>query len=84
MAPTGGSSFQSASGGILTAGGAEIMRGIEYVVDESGKRKAVLIDLELHEDLWEDFADQLIAREREQEPRESLAEVRRSLQTPIE
>ena len=31
------------------------MRGIEYLVDDSGKRKAVVIDLELHEELWEDL-----------------------------
>ena len=55
------------------------MRGIEYVVDENGKKKAVLIDLALHEDLWEDFADQLTARDREQEPRETLDEVIRHL-----
>jgi hypothetical protein len=60
------------------------MRGIEYVVDENGKKKAVLIDLALHEDLWEDFADQLTARDREQEPRETLDEVKRVLRTSIE
>jgi len=58
------------------------MRGIEYVVDDTGKRKAVLIDLELHEELWEDFADQLAARERQDEPRESLEEVKRTLRAP--
>jgi len=60
------------------------MRGIEYVVDENGKKKAVLIDLALHEDLWEDFADQLTARDREQEPRETLDEVKRALQISVE
>lgn len=56
------------------------MRGIEYVIDEAGKKKAVLIDLGLHEDLWEDFLDQLLAEERKNEPRESLEEVKRSLE----
>ena len=55
------------------------MRGIEYVVDEAGNRKAVLIDLSLHGELWEDLADQLTTRERESEPRETLEEVKRSL-----
>ena len=60
------------------------MRGIEYIVDENGKKKAVLIDLALHEDLWEDFADQLTAGDRELEPRETLDEVKRALQTSVE
>jgi hypothetical protein len=59
------------------------MRGIEYVVDENGKKKAVLIDLALHEELWEDFADQLTAREREQKPRETLDDVKRSLRPSV-
>jgi hypothetical protein len=56
------------------------MKGIEYVIDEAGNRKAVLIDLELHEALWEDFLDQLLAEDRKHEPRESLEEVKRSFQ----
>ncbi len=55
------------------------MRGIEYVVDEAGNKNAVLIDLSLHGELWEDLADQLTALERESEPQETLEEVRRSL-----
>ena len=45
------------------------MRGIEYVIDDAGNKKAVLIDLSLHQDLWEDLADQLTAHEREGDPR---------------
>ena len=55
------------------------MRGIEYVVDEAGNKKAVLIDLSLHGELWEDFVDALTVRERESEPRETLEEVKRAL-----
>ena len=51
------------------------MKGIQYVVDEKGQPKAVLIDLIKHGDLWEDFQDVLISRSRRREPRESLAEV---------
>jgi hypothetical protein len=29
------------------------MKGIDYIVDEEGHRRAVVIDLGLHEDLWE-------------------------------
>jgi hypothetical protein len=54
------------------------MKGIEYVVDETGDRKAVVIDLAEHGELWEDFYDTLLAREREHEPRERLAEVKKA------
>lgn len=55
------------------------MKGIEFVVDEAGERKAVLIDLTEHGELWEDFYDMLLAKEREEEPRETLAEVKEKL-----
>lgn len=55
------------------------MKGIEYVVDDRGQRKAVLIDLSLFGELWEDFYDALIAEERKDEPRETLDEVRAKL-----
>jgi len=51
------------------------MEGIRFVVDESGKRTAVLIDLSEHGALWEDFYDLNLARQRRDEPRESLEEV---------
>ena len=60
------------------------MRGIEYLVDERGQRKAVVIDLTEHEELWEDFYDLLLAEEREDEPRESLEQVKKALGTPGE
>ena len=43
------------------------------------KKKAVVIDLEKHGALWEDFCDVLRAKERENEPRESLASVKRKI-----
>jgi hypothetical protein len=57
------------------------MKGIEFVVDETGDRKAVLIDLAEHGELWEDFYDTLLAKAREREPRETLAEVKKRLDT---
>jgi hypothetical protein len=60
------------------------MRGIEYVIDDAGNKKAVLIDLSLHQDLWEDLADQLTAHEREGDPRETLDEVKRSLRASVD
>ena len=55
------------------------MKGVEFVVDEEGKKKAVLIDLKKHGEIWEDFYDTLQAKERESEPRESLQEVKRKV-----
>jgi hypothetical protein len=52
------------------------MKGVEFVVDENGKKKAVVIDLKTHRALWEDFCDVLKAKEREGEPRESLDSVK--------
>ncbi len=56
------------------------MSGISYVVDERGRKTAVVIDLGEHADLWEDFYDSLVVRARKQEPRESLASVTQRLQ----
>ena len=58
------------------------MKGIEFVVDQEGKRKAVVIDLSEHGELWEDFYDTLLAEERKREPRETLAEVKEKLGLP--
>jgi len=55
------------------------MKGVEFLVDEGGTRKAVLIDLKKHREIWEDFYDTLRAKEREKEPRESLEEVKRKV-----
>ena len=58
------------------------MKGIEYVIDDNGERKAVLIDLKRHRELWEDFYDTLRTREREREPRESFEEVKKKVLGP--
>ena len=55
------------------------MHGIQFVVDEGGRKKAVIIDLKTHSRLWEDFQDQAVAQARRKEPRESLVAVRRRL-----
>ena len=55
------------------------MKGVKFVVDERGEKKAVLIDLKLYRDVWEDFCDVLRAKEREDEPRESLASVKKKV-----
>jgi len=44
------------------------MKGIQFVVDDTGKKKAVLIDLGEWGELWEDIYDVLVAQSREGEP----------------
>jgi hypothetical protein len=55
------------------------MNDIQYIVDDDGTKRAVIIDLEKFRDLWEDFYDSLIARSRANEPRESLNTVKKHL-----
>jgi hypothetical protein len=60
--------------------GGSIMKGVQFLVDEKGNKTAVLIDLTRHAQLWEDFYDFALAREREKEPREPLELVKKRLQ----
>ena len=55
------------------------MKGIEFLIDKDGTRKAVVIDLKEHGELWEDFYDAAIAKERESEPEATLDEVKERL-----
>jgi len=55
------------------------MEGIHYVTNEKGERVAVQINLRKLGEVWEDFYDNLIAKRRAKEPRESLESVRASL-----
>ena len=55
------------------------MKGVQFVVDERGQKTAVVIDLRRHADVWEDFLDVAVAKSRQDEPRESLAAVKRRL-----
>ena len=59
------------------------MRGIQYITDDRGKNKAVVIDPESYGELWEDFYDSLIARKRASEPREALDSVKKRLPPPL-
>jgi hypothetical protein len=43
------------------------MKGINFVINEKGEKKAVLIDLEEWGELWEDFSDVLVSHSRENE-----------------
>jgi len=55
------------------------MNGFNFVTDEHGRKKAVLIDLKKHGRLWEDVYDAWLAESRKKEPRESLKSVKARL-----
>ena len=55
------------------------MKGVQFVVNEKGKRTGVVIDLREWRDLWEDIFDTALAKSRRHEPRESLDSVKRRL-----
>lgn len=55
------------------------MQGIQYVTNTKGRRIAVMIDLQKHGEMWEDFYDVLTTRLRAGEPRESLSSVKKRL-----
>ena len=57
-----------------------MVKGIQFLVDERGKKTAVVIDLRKNAHLWEDFYDRALASSRENEPRESLESVKERLQ----
>ena len=57
-----------------------MVKGVQFLVDERGEKKAVVIDLKKNAELWEDFYDRALARSRAHEPRESLESVKERLQ----
>ena len=56
-----------------------MVKGIKFVIDDAGQKKAVLIDIKQHKQIWEDFYDALLVKERESEPRESLKDVKKKV-----
>ena len=57
------------------------MPGIGFLIDRMGRKKAVLINLKRHKELWEDLHDAYVAHRRRNEPRESLAAVKKLIET---
>ena len=53
----------------------------EYIVDEDGKRKAVVLPVKEYERLREDLHDLATVAERREESTASLADVKRRLKT---
>lgn len=45
-----------------------ILKGVQYLIDESGERTAVLLSLNEWGELWEDFHDVLVSESRKDEP----------------
>lgn len=54
-----------------------MVKGVQFVVDNSGRKTAVQIDLKKQGRLWEDFYDRAVAQQRASEPRESLESVKK-------
>ena len=52
------------------------MTGINFVINEKGKKSAVVIDLKKYGKLWEDFYDTVKVNKRKNEPRETLQMVK--------
>ncbi|MFN5513210.1 MAG: hypothetical protein ACK5CA_00245 [Cyanobacteriota bacterium] len=43
------------------------MKGIQFLLNDSGKKTSVLIDLEQWGDVWEDFYDVIVSQSRQNE-----------------
>ena len=55
------------------------MTGINFVINEKGKKSAVVIDLKRYGKLWEDFYDAITVKQRKNEPSETLKIVKSRL-----
>jgi hypothetical protein len=53
--------------------------GVQFLVDDDGRKTAVVIDLRKNAELWEDFYDHALAQRRRNEPRETLTQVKARL-----
>ncbi len=56
------------------------MLGVDFILDEHGKKKAVVINLNRYGKLWEDFYDTIVFVDRKKEPRCSLKDVKKRLE----
>jgi hypothetical protein len=52
------------------------MKGISFIIDEKGRKRAAVVDLEEHLQAWEDFYDNLVAESRKREKRHNWSDVR--------
>ena len=56
-----------------------VVKGVQFVTDTDGRKVAVLLDLEEWGEVWEDIYDNMLARERADEPSMSLEEFENEL-----
>mgnify|MGYP001081144161 CR=1 FL=1 len=56
------------------------MKGIQFVIDDSGEKKAVMIDLKEWGELWEDFYDILVSESRKKEPTVPWSELKAEME----
>lgn len=57
------------------------MKGIQYLIDEDGKKNAVLIDLNKWKNEWADFYDILVSKHRRREKRVAWKELKKELRS---
>ncbi len=55
------------------------MKGVQFMVDDTGRKTGVVIDLRKNPELWEDLSDRDLVRQRKNEPRETSEAVKRRL-----
>ena len=60
------------------------MKGIQFLVDEHGVKKSVLIDLELWGELWEDIYDNIVAHSALGEPTVAWEEMKADMGAELE
>jgi len=56
------------------------MKGIQFVTDDTGKRTAVLINLEEWGEVWEDIYDILVSESRRNEPTVPWEELKEAME----
>ncbi|MFP4470003.1 MAG: hypothetical protein ACLFPE_04935 [Bacteroidales bacterium] len=57
------------------------MKALEYITDESGNKKALIIPIREFEDIIEDIEDIITAYQRKDEKKVSIEEVKKNLQS---
>ncbi len=57
------------------------MKGIQFVVDDTGEKKAVLIDLSEWGEIWEDIYDALVSLSRKNESTVSWKELKAEMES---
>jgi len=55
------------------------MKGVQYIIDDNGKKRAAVVNLDVYGHLWEDIHDILVVESRKNEPRVKWEEVKRRL-----